>query len=59
MRKNALVGVLVVLALASFGYRTYVLDYAPEDVKRLCAHEPVNFGSRYQYSSCLARNWRR
>jgi hypothetical protein len=49
---------LVVAALANFGYRAYLRENAPEHVKQICAHEPMNFLHRYQYSDCLARNGR-
>jgi hypothetical protein len=49
---------LVVAALANFGYRAYLRENAPERVKQICAHEPMNFFSRYQYSDCLARDGR-
>jgi hypothetical protein len=49
---------LVVAALANFGYRTYLRENASEHVKRMCAHEPMNFFYKNQDTDCLARNGR-
>jgi hypothetical protein len=49
---------LVVAALANFGYWSYLRENAPERVKQMCAHEPMNFFYKNQYTNCLARNGR-
>jgi hypothetical protein len=58
MIRTMLLTSLVVAALANFGYRAYLRENAPEHVKQICAHEPMNFFYKNQYTNCLARNGR-
>jgi hypothetical protein len=51
----AMIGLLLALAVTSFGYRHYIRTHASEAVKQGCAREPVRFFDRNQYSNCLAR----
>jgi hypothetical protein len=50
-----MIGLLLVLAVTSFGYRQYIRTHASEAVKQACAREPIRFFDRNQYSNCLAR----
>jgi alkylhydroperoxidase/carboxymuconolactone decarboxylase family protein YurZ len=51
----AMIGLLLALAVTSFGYRHCIQTHASEAVKQGCAREPVRFFDRNQYSNCLAR----
>ena len=53
---NWTVGLVVALALFSFGEHYYVRKSASEAVKAKCAREPVDFLYRNQYSDCLRRS---
>ena len=56
MLRTVLLTSLVISALANFGYLAYLRQNAPESVKQLCAHKPIGFFYRNQYTDCLARN---
>lgn len=56
--KSFFLCVLVALALASFGYRMYLLKYTPDDIQVKCAHAPLDFFYKHQYTDCLARDGR-
>jgi hypothetical protein len=58
MIRAILLASLLVAALANFGYRTYLRENAPDRIKQMCAHEPMNFFYKNQYTDCLARNGR-
>lgn len=51
-----LIGLMLILALASFAERAYLRNHASEAVKTKCAREPLDFLYKNQYSDCLRRN---
>ena len=46
---------LVGLSVITMGEGFYVRATASETAKRLCAHEPVDFFLKSQYTNCLRR----
>jgi hypothetical protein len=51
----AMIGLLLMSAVTSFGYRHYIRAHTSEAAKRGCAREPIRFFDKNQYSNCLAR----